>query len=92
MKVSEMIGTRVDPRGEIEFDEAERDRYVSRFLAAFDADVDEDGKARLVHAVHREVTNRYDLYIAISDVLGWKFRTAIRVYLERYGNLADKDA
>ena len=89
MKVSEMIGTRVDPRGEIEFDEAERDRYVSRFLAAFDADVDEDEKARLVHAVHLEVRNRYDLYIGISDALGSRLRSALHTYVRRYGNLAD---
>jgi hypothetical protein len=89
VKVSEITGLLVDPRGEIEFDEVERDRYVARFLAAFDADVDEDEKARLVRAVHMEVTNRYDLYIAISDSLGWKYRTAIRAYLDRYGNLAD---
>jgi hypothetical protein len=89
MKVSEIIGTRVDPRGEIEFDPAERDRYVSRFLAAFNADVDEDAKSKLVHSIHLEVRSRYDLYIAIGDGLGWKLRTAIRAYLERYGNLAD---
>lgn len=89
MKVSEITGVLVDPRGEIEFDEGERDRYVSRFLAAFDADVDEDEKARLVHAIHMEVRSQYDLYIAISNALGSRLKTAIRTYVTRYGNLAD---
>jgi hypothetical protein len=81
VKVSEMIGTRVDPRGEIEFDEVERDRYVSRFLAAFDADVDEDEKARLVHKVHLEVRSQYDLYIAINNALSTRHRSALRTYV-----------
>lgn len=81
MKVSEMIGTRVDPRGEIEFDETERDRYVSRFLAAFNADVDEEEKARLVFDVHREISHQHDLYIAVGDKLGATLRRALHVYV-----------
>jgi hypothetical protein len=81
MKVSEITGLRVDPRGDIEFDETERDRYVSRFLAAFDADVEEDEKARLVYAVHMEVCSQYDLYIAISDKLGSTLRRALHIYV-----------
>lgn len=81
MKVSEMIGTHIDPRGDIEFDEAERDRYVSRFLAAFHADVDEQERANLVYAVHKEVCSQYDLYIAIGDKLGSTLKRALHVYV-----------
>lgn len=81
MKVSEMIGTRVDPRGDIEFDEAERDRYVSRFLAAFNADVDEEEKAKLVINVHDTISNKYDLYIAVYDRLSWWHKNALHVYV-----------
>lgn len=83
MKISEMIGTRVDPRGEIEFDEAERDRYVSRFLAAFQADVEEDEKARLVFAVHQTLRGQYDLYIAVYDRLTWWHKNALHVYVTK---------
>ena len=81
MKISEITGLRVDPRGEIQFDEAERDRYVSRFLAAFNADVDEEEKARLVIEVHRTISNNYDLYIAVYDRLTWWHKNALHVYV-----------
>ncbi len=83
MKVSELIGTRVDPRGEIEYDEAERDRYVSRFRAAFEADVDEEEKAKLVIAVHQTICSQYDLYIAVYDQLTWWHKNALHVYVTR---------
>lgn len=81
MKVSEMIGTRVDPRGEIEFDPTERDRYVSRFLAALNADVDEAEKTRLVIEVHQTICSQYDLYIAVYDQLTWWHKNALHVYV-----------
>lgn len=81
MKVSEMIGTRVDPRGDIEFNEAERDRYVARFLAAFNADVNEEEKARLVYTVHQAICDKYDLYIAVYDRFTWWHKNALHVYV-----------
>lgn len=81
MRVSEITGISVNPRGEIEFDEVERDRYVSRFLAAFEADVDEEEKARLVHEIHLEVRSQYDLYIAINNALSSRYRSALRTYV-----------
>jgi hypothetical protein len=83
LKVSEIIGTRVDPRGDIEFDEAERDRYVARFLAAFNADVEEDEKARLVYEVHKSIGNQHDLYIGVYDKLTWWHKNALHVYVTR---------
>lgn len=81
MRISEITGTRVDPRGDIEFNEAERDQYVARFLAAFGADVEETDKAKLVYAVHLEVCHKYDLYIAVGDKLGATLRRAIHTYV-----------
>lgn len=81
MKISEITGLRVDPRGEIEFDEAERDRYVSRFLAALQADVDEEEKARLVIEVHHMISTKHDLYIAVYDQLSWWHKNALHVYV-----------
>jgi hypothetical protein len=81
MKVSEMIGTRVDPRGDIQFNVAERDRYVSRFLAAFNADVDELDKAQLVFGIHRDLAGKHDLYIAVYDQLTWWHKNALHVYV-----------
>lgn len=81
MKVSEIIGTRVDPRGDIEFNEAERDRYVARFLAAFTADVEEDERAKLVYEVHQSIRNQHDLYIAVYDKLTWWHKNALHVYV-----------
>lgn len=81
MKISEITGLRVDPRGEIEFDEAERDHYVTRFLAAFDADVNEEEKAKLVYEVHKTICHKYDLYIAVGDALGSTLKKALHIYV-----------
>jgi hypothetical protein len=81
MKVSEIIGSRDEIRGKIEFDAAERDRYVARFLAAFNADVDEDEMARLAYEVHLDICFQYDLYIAVCDVLGPRLRRALHFYM-----------
>lgn len=91
MKVSEILGQfpGLNPRGEIEFDQDQRDQYVARFLAAFDADVDEDNKARLVHAIHMEIRAQHDLYIAVADKLGYRLKQALHVYVRRYGSLVD---
>jgi hypothetical protein len=83
MKIGEIIGTRVDPRGDIEFDATERDQYLSRFLAAFNADVEDDEKARLVFEVHQKLRGQYDLYIAVYDKLTWWHKTALHTYVTR---------
>lgn len=81
MKISEITGLRVDPRGEIEFDEAEREKYLARFLAAFNADVHEDEKAQLVYSVHKSICDKYDLYIAVYDRFTWWHKNALHVYV-----------
>lgn len=91
MKVSDLVpGRRINPRGEIEYDEDEKERYVGRFRKAFDADVEEDVKAKLVYEVHLEIRSNYDLYIAVADALGSYLKRAIRTYIEQHrGNLAN---
>jgi hypothetical protein len=85
MRISEITGIRVDPRGNIEFDEAERDQYVSRFLAAFNTDIEESQQDDLVYAVHLEICARHDLYSAVYDKLNWPMRTALhRIFTTRY--------
>jgi hypothetical protein len=88
MKVSEITGTIVDPRGNPEFDEAERDRYVARFLAALEIDCTEDERVRLVGDIHMQVRTEHDLYIGIFDALPSRYRSAIRTYVKAYGNPA----
>jgi hypothetical protein len=77
--------TTVDPRGEekerAEYDPKERDKYVGRFLDAFNMDLEEVDIARAVESIHKEIAHRHDLYIAVGDGLGSK-RTAIRKYLD----------
>jgi hypothetical protein len=85
VKVREMLGTRaINPRGDIEYDDKERDRYVSKFLAAFTADVDEAKRAELVFALHSEVCSNYDLYIAINDALNGVYRRALKTYVQQW--------
>ena len=81
---------RVDPRGEPhernDFDPAERDKYVSRFMDAMNMDKEEPEIASAVHALHMEVAAKHDLYIAIADAIaaqhGTKFKNAIRKYVD----------
>ena len=77
--------TTVDPRGDEkdrrDFDPAERVQYVNRFLAAFELDADEVEIARAVESIHKEISHKHDLYIAVGDALGPK-KTAIRKYLD----------
>lgn len=77
--------TTVDPRGDekdrADFDPKERDKYVSRFLDAFNLDAEDVEIAKVVESIHKEISHKHDLYIAVGDGLGPK-RTAIRKYLD----------
>lgn len=78
--------TTVDPRGDEKdrqnFDPAERDKYVSRFTDAFNLDKEEPDIAAAVYAVHTEIAHKHDLYIAVGDALGSKYKNALRKYVE----------
>jgi hypothetical protein len=80
--------TTVDPRGEPEhrndFDPKERDRYVSRFTDAMNMDKEEPDIAAAVYAIHTEIAHKHDLYIAVGDALGSKYKNAIRKYVDMH--------
>jgi hypothetical protein len=77
--------TTVDPRGDekdrSDYTTQDRDKYVSRFLDAFNLDGTEDDKARAVFAVHKEIAHKTDLYIAVGDELGSKLKAALHSYV-----------
>lgn len=85
MKVSDMIGAQASARPtDLEYDPNECDRYVSRFIAAMNDDVEEIVKAKNVTTIHLEVASRADLYIAIYGSLGSRYRTGLRAYLNQW--------
>lgn len=77
-----------DPRGEpherSDFDPKERDKYVSRFMDAFNLDKEEPEIAAAVFAIHTEIAHKHDLYIAVGDGLGSKYKNAIRKYVDMH--------
>ena len=83
---------KTDPRGEpherSDFDPAERDKYVSRFMDAMNLDKEEPEIAAAVYALHMEVAHKHSLYIAIADAIaaqhGSKFKNAIRKYVDMH--------
>ena len=75
--------TVVDPRGS---DRKPQDasivqQYVDRFREAMD-NPDENAGAVDVFAIHNEVCANHDLYMAIGDALGSKYKNAIRKYVD----------
>jgi hypothetical protein len=84
-----------DPRGPAEhrqFDPAERDKYVSRFMDAMNMDKEEPVIAAAVHALHTEIASKHDLYIAVADAIaavhGAKYKNAIRKYVDMHRKAA----
>lgn len=74
-----------DPRGEqLSFDTKEKDKYVSRFLDAFNADLEDEAMARAIYGIHSEIANKHDLYIAVADELGTKHKSAIKAYVKQH--------
>jgi hypothetical protein len=75
--------TTVDPRGENRAtqDEALVSQYVTRFKQAMD-NPDESVGAVETLKIHNEVSSNHDLYIAIGEALGTKYKNAIRKFIE----------
>jgi hypothetical protein len=73
----------LDPRGENRApQQSERvQAYVERFKKAMD-NPDDMASAADVFAIHNEVASDHDLYIAIGDALGSRYKNAIRKYVE----------
>jgi hypothetical protein len=78
--------TTVDPRGDEKdrqnFDPKERDKYASRFTEALNLDKEEADIAAAVYAIHTEIAHKHDLYIAVGDALGTKYKNALRKYVD----------
>jgi hypothetical protein len=90
MKIIQEPEHYLDPRGTIEFDEYERNGYVSRFLAVFNSGLPEDEICTQAYAIHMEIATRPDLYIAVADRLGWRFKSALHWYSQCRGQFRPK--
>lgn len=78
----------LNPRGDIQFDEYERNDFVARFLEAFNADISEAEQCARVYAIHLEIRHRCDLYIAVAENLSAGQRRALHVYAQCRGDLS----
>lgn len=76
-------GITVDPRGDLgkNVDQKKKEAFISDFKAAFDLDAEEKEIAQAVRAVHERISTDHDLYIAVSDSLTSRERSAIKAYL-----------
>lgn len=76
-------GFTVDPRGDLGkgVDEKKKVEFLEDFRKAFDLDAEEKEIAQAVRAVHERITHDHDLYIAVSDSMTAKERSAIKAYL-----------
>lgn len=77
--------TTVDPRGENRApqDETTVKQYVERFQKAMD-NPDDKAAAEDVYKIHLEVASSTDLYIAIGDALGSKYKNALHKFVAAY--------
>ena len=76
-------GITVDPRGDLgkNVDQKKKEQFIADFKQAFDLDAEEKEIALAVRAVHERISTDHDLYIAVSDSLTAKERSAIKAYL-----------
>jgi hypothetical protein len=76
-------GITVDPRGDLgkNVDQKKKEQFIADFKQAFDLDAEEKEIALAVRAVHERISTDHDLYIAVSDSLSSKERSAIKAYL-----------
>lgn len=83
--------TTVDPRGENRTaqDPVLVAQYVERFKKAAD-NPDDDEAALDVFKIHSEVSDNHDLYIAIGDALGSKYKNAVRTFVGNAKKVIEK--
>lgn len=76
-------GITVDPRGDLgkNVDQKKKEQFIADFKQAFDLDAEEKEIALAVRAVHERISTDHDLYIAVSDSLSSRERSAIKAYL-----------
>jgi hypothetical protein len=73
-----------DPRGDLgkNVEAKKKQEFLEDFRKAFDLDAEEKEIALAVRAVHERINPDHDLYIAVSNELTAKERSAIKAYLK----------
>ena len=76
--------TGINPRGDmgLTITPAQRDPIVAEFRAALDLDADEPLIASTVYAIHDRIRTNADLYVAVSDAMNSKERSALKAYIK----------
>ena len=76
--------TGINPRGDmgLAITPAQRDPIVAEFRAALDLDADEPLIASAVYAIHDRIRTNADLYVAVSDALNSKERSALKAFIK----------
>ena len=76
--------TGINPRGDmgLAITPAQRDPIVAEFRAALDLDADEPLIASAVYAIHERIRTNADLYVAVSDVMTSKERSALKAFIK----------
>ena len=73
-----------NPRGDLgkTIPAAERDPVVAEFRSALDLDADEKEVSAAIYAIHDRIKTNHDLYVAVSDCLNSKERSALKAYIK----------
>jgi hypothetical protein len=73
-----------NPRGDLgkTIPAAERDPLVAEFRAALELDAEEKDIAVAIYAIHDRIKSNHDLYVAVSDCLNSKERSALKAYIK----------
>jgi len=76
--------TGINPRGDmgLAITPAQRDPIVAEFRAALDLDAEEHQIASAVYAIHDRIRSNADLYVAVSDVMTSKERSALKAFIK----------
>lgn len=76
--------TGINPRGDmgLAITPAQRDPIVAEFRAALDLDAEEHQIASAVFAIHDRIRTSADLYVAVSDVMTSKERSALKAFIK----------
>ena len=76
--------TGINPRGDmgLAITPAQRDPIVAEFRAALDLDAEEPLIASAVYAIHERIRTNADLYVAVSDVMTSKERSALKAFIK----------
>ena len=76
--------TGINPRGDmgLAITPAQRDPIVAEFRAALDLDAEEHQIASAVYAIHDRIRTNADLYVAVSDALNSKERSALKAFIK----------